>query len=60
MATARVQPKTATDALLDRFSELIESQSERMTDEEFKAAEGKFNTVVNRVRASRGRKRETA
>ena len=31
-----------------------------MSQEEFRRAEKKFDEVVNKVRASRGRKRETA
>jgi hypothetical protein len=31
-----------------------------MSEEEFRQAEKKFEEIVNKVRASRGRKRETA
>ncbi len=48
------------DKLVDSFSQIVSEAKERMSDEEFQQAEKKFDEVVNKVRASRGRQRETA
>jgi hypothetical protein len=48
------------DKLVDSFSRLVEDAKERMTDEEFRESEKKFDELISRVRASRGRRRETA
>jgi hypothetical protein len=48
-------PKSATDALLDRFDQLIDEQAEKMTGDQFKEAEQKFNSVIDAALASRGR-----
>jgi hypothetical protein len=57
------KPAKSTPAmakLVDSFSELIAEAKDRMTDEEFSQAEKKFDEIINRVRASRGGRRETA
>ena len=48
------------ETLVDSFSELVAEAKERMSDEEFRQAEQKFDEIINKVRASRGRRRETA
>ena len=50
----------AMDKLVDSFKRVVSEAKECMTDEEFKQAEKKFDEVVNKVRAARGRQRETA
>lgn len=48
------------DKVVDSFKRVVSEAKERMPDEEFQQAEKKFNDVVSKVRASRGRQRETA
>jgi hypothetical protein len=48
------------DKLVNSFSELVAEAKERMSDEEFREAERKFDEIINRVHASRGGRRETA
>jgi hypothetical protein len=48
------------DTLIESVSRLRSEAKERMSKEEFRQAEEKFDEVVSRVRASRGLKRETA
>lgn len=54
------KPKSTFDALVESFSNLRAEAKDRMTEEEFRQAEEKFHELANKVRASRGRKRETA
>jgi hypothetical protein len=60
MAKTAPKLKSAMDILVDSFSELVEEARERMTKEEFRHAEQKFDEIINRVREKRGRHRETA
>jgi outer membrane protein assembly factor BamD (BamD/ComL family) len=60
MAKAASKSKSALDTLIQSVSLLRSEAKERMSKEEFRQAEEKFDEVVSRVRASRGRKRETA
>ena len=62
MPKAAPKPKSAMDALVDSFSDLVEDASERMSPEEFRQAEKEFDEIVNKVkaRASRDGRRETA
>jgi hypothetical protein len=60
MAKLSPKPKTAMDTLIDSFTRLRTEAKERMSEEEFRQADQKFNQLANKVRASRGRKRETA
>jgi len=60
MAKAAPKPKAAMDTLIDSFSRIVSEAKERMSDEEFRQAEEKVEAVVNKVRASRGQRRETA
>jgi hypothetical protein len=50
----------AMDKLVDSFSQVVSEAKDRMPDEQFQQAEKKFEDIVNKVRASRGRQRETA
>ncbi len=50
----------AMDGLVDSFKQIVTEAKERMSDKEFQQAEKKFDEVVNKVRAARGRQRETA
>ena len=60
MAKAAPKLKSAMDKLVDSFSGLVSEAKERMSEQEFCQAEEKFDEVVSKVRASRGRRRETA
>ena len=48
------------DKLVDSFKRIVSEAKERLPDEEFQQAEKEFDHVVNKVRAARGRQRETA
>jgi len=50
----------AMDKLVDSFKRIVSEAKERLPDEEFQQAEKQFDNVVNKVRAARGRQRETA
>jgi hypothetical protein len=45
------KPKSAMDKLVDSFHDLREEARKRMSPEEFRRAEKKFDEVVNKVRA---------
>jgi hypothetical protein len=60
MPKPATKSKSAFDTLVDSVTRLRDDAKERMSEAEFNEAEKKFDEVVNRVRASRGRKRETA
>jgi glycine cleavage system protein P-like pyridoxal-binding family len=60
MAKPVPKSKSTLDTLIDSLSRIRSEAKERMSGEEFRKAESKFDEVVNRVRAARGRKRETA
>ena len=60
MAKPAPKTKSAMDTLVDSFSRIVSEAKERMSEEEFRQAEKKFDKVVTKVRASRGRRRETA
>ena len=55
-----VKTKSATETLLDKFTEMATEQSKRMSDKEFKRTVEDSRKIINRVRASRGRRRERA
>lgn len=54
------KPKSAMETLVDSFSDLVAEAQERLSPEEFAQAEKKFDEIIVKVRASRGRRRETA
>jgi len=60
MAKSATKTKSALETLIDSFSRLREEARQRMPEEEFRQAEENFHKLANKVRASRGRKRETA
>ena len=60
VATSAEKPKSAMAALTESFENLVESQRKKLGKEEFKKAEENFERIVNKARASRGRRRETA
>jgi len=60
MAGPRVKSNSATEALLDKFSKMATEASKKMSDREFERAVAESREIINRVRASRARKRETA
>ena len=53
------KPKSAMDALLDRFADIIDSGAEKMSPSELRESEKRFNEIADRV-AARKRRRETA
>ena len=59
-AISAEKPKSAMAALAESFENLVESQRQKLSKEEFKKAEENFERIVNKARASRGRRRETA
>jgi hypothetical protein len=60
MAKAAPKSKSALDTLVESVTRLRAEARERMSEDEFRQVEKKFHQLANRVRASRGRKRETA
>ena len=60
VATARPKTKSAMNTLMDQFSKMAAEESTRMTDTEFKRAVKGSKEIINRVRASRERKRGRA
>ncbi|MGA9965166.1 MAG: hypothetical protein WBQ10_08180 [Terriglobales bacterium] len=60
MATSAEKPKSAMAILAESFENLVESQRKKLTKEEFKKAEEHFEPIVNKARAFRARRLETA
>jgi len=60
MAKPVPKPKSAMDTLVDSFDRIVSEAKEHMSEEKFEQAGKKFDQVVMKVRASRGRRRETA
>jgi hypothetical protein len=62
MAKAKLKSKSATDKLVESFSELVEDARKRMSQEQFRRAEESFDKVIKKAkaRASRDGHRETA
>ncbi len=60
MATSAEKPKSAMDSLNKNFNDIVSQAKKRMSPEDFKRAEEKFDQIANKVRASRGQRRETA
>lgn len=62
MAKSAPKSKSATETLVDSFSDLVEDARKRMSPEEFRRAEKEFDAIIDkaRARASRGGHRETA
>ena len=55
----KLRKKSAADALLDRFNEIIETGAQKMDAEQLRESEKKFNDAVDRAVANKQR-RETA
>jgi hypothetical protein len=60
MAKAAPKAKSARDLLIESVNRIRAEARERMSDDEFRQVEEKVHQLANKVRASRGRKRETA
>lgn len=60
MPKAAAKPKSALDTLMESVNRLRSEAKERMSDDEFREMEDKVHQLANKVRASRGRKSETA
>ena len=60
MSKSAPKSKPAMETLVDSFSDLVAEAKERMSKAEFREAEKKFDEIINKVRASRGRRGETA
>lgn len=60
MAKAAPKSKSALDTLLDSVTRLHSEAKERMSEDEFRRMEDDVHQLASKVRASRGRKRETA
>ncbi len=48
------------DTLIESVTRMRAEARERMSEDEFRQADEKVHQLANKVRASRGRKRETA
>jgi L-lactate utilization protein LutC len=48
--------KNAVDALLDRFSEIIETGAQKMNAEQLQESERKFNDAIDRAVANKQRR----
>jgi hypothetical protein len=60
MAKSAAKSKSALDALVESVTRFRAEAKERMSEDEFRQADEKVHQLANKVRASRGRKRETA
>jgi len=56
MAKSLPKPKSAMDKLIESFFKLRAEAKERMSEEEFREADRKFNELACKVRARRQRK----
>jgi DNA-binding MarR family transcriptional regulator len=60
MAKSVPKSKPALATLVESVTRIRAEAKERMSEDEFRQVEEKFHQLANKVRASRGRKRETA
>jgi hypothetical protein len=60
MPKSSAKSKSALDTLIESVARIRAEARERMSEEEFRQVEEKVHQLANKVRASRGRKRETA
>ena len=60
MAKAAPKSKSALNTLIESVTRLRDEARERMSEDEFRQADEKVHQLANKVRASRGRNRETA
>jgi hypothetical protein len=55
----KLRKKSAADALIDRFGEILETGAQKMDAEHLRESEKKFNDAIDRAVAKK-RRRETA
>ena len=60
MPKAAAKAKSARETLIETVTRVREEARQRMSEDEFRQVEDKVHELANKVRASRGRKRETA
>jgi hypothetical protein len=60
MAKPAPKSQSALDTLIESVTRIRAEAKERMSEEEFRQTDEKVHQLANKVRASRGRKRETA
>jgi hypothetical protein len=60
MPKSASKSKSALDTLIESVTRIRAEGKERMSEDEFRQADEKVHQLANKVRASRGRKRETA
>jgi hypothetical protein len=60
MVKSSNKSKSALDTLIASVTRIRAEAKERMSDDEFRQADEKVHQLANKVRASRGGKRETA
>jgi CII-binding regulator of phage lambda lysogenization HflD len=60
MAKSGSKSKSAFDTLVESVTRIRAEAKERVSEDEFRQMEEKVHQLANKVRASRGRKRETA
>lgn len=60
MAKSASKSQSALDTLIESVTRIRAEAKERMSEDEFRQADEKVHQLANKVRASRGRKRETA
>lgn len=60
ISKADKKPKSAMDALIESFGEVIDSGAKEMSPAQLRDSEKRFNEIADRVAASRKRRRETA
>ncbi len=60
MPKAASKSKSARDTLIESLTRLRAEAKERMSEAEFRKMEDQVHELANKVRASRGRKSETA
>jgi len=52
----KLRKKSATDALIDRFGEIIETGAQKMDAEQLRESEKKFNDAIDRAVAKKQRR----
>jgi len=60
MPKAAAKPKSARETLMETVTRIREEARQRMSEDEFRQVEDEVHELANKIRASRGRKRETA
>jgi hypothetical protein len=60
MGKPAAKPKSARETLVESINRIREEARQSMSEERFREIEEKVHELANKVRASRGRRRETA